>query len=108
MRVRLLGHRRDQPRLEVRRHGGVPLSRTDLTNQPAGPALGDLEPALKMDHGCPAPDRAHQFPRCRSFNMLMSKACSATISFSRAFSNSNAFNRCASSSFSAPYFVRHR
>jgi integrase len=35
----------------------------------------------------------------------MSSACSATIFFSRAFSCSSAFSRCASSSFSAPYLM---
>ena len=38
----------------------------------------------------------------------MSRACSATIRFNRAFPASNAFNRAASSSFNAPNLIRHR
>jgi hypothetical protein len=38
----------------------------------------------------------------------MSSACSATSFFSLAFSGSSAFRRWASSSFSAPYLIRHR
>src|SRR3546814_14208473 len=79
-----------------------------LTSDFAGATLGDLELTDQVRGGSPAPSRAHQFPFCRSFNIEMSKACSATIRFRRAFSASSAFNRCASSSFNAPYLDRHR
>ena len=38
----------------------------------------------------------------------MSKPCSAMSFLSRLFSSSNAFSRCASSSFKAPYLIRQR
>ena len=77
--------------------------------RPAGtPDAPTPAAAAPGSDGGPATRRAHHFPRCRSFNIEMSNACSATIFFNRAFSCSSAFNRCASSSFNAPYLIRHR
>lgn len=101
-------HGLDQPGLEVPRHPLVTLSRTVLPDQLARPALGDPMTADQAAHRVTSTGRAHQSPRCKSFNIEISRACSATIRFSLAFSCSSAFSRCASSSFNAPYSNRRR
>jgi hypothetical protein len=102
------GHPDHQLALEVRRRRHIPVRGSVLPDQPTGPPLTDLELAPKVRHGVPATSQAQKFPRLKSRSIEMSNACSATIRFSREFSCSSAFSRCASSSFSAPYFVRHR
>jgi hypothetical protein len=79
-----------------------------LLDQLAGPTLRHLPPPHQKADGVTTARRAHQFPRCRSLSSEMSSACSATIFFSRLFSCSSAFSRCASSFFSAPYLIRQR
>ena len=106
--VRDLAHRGEQLLLESRSAPASTAGSSDAAPPPGTPAAARLELADQTSHGCPAPSRAHQFPFCRSFNMLMSRACSATIRFNREFSASSAFNRWASSSFNAPYSIRHR
>ena len=79
-----------------------------LPDQPAGTALADLMlPHQHRDRVSPT-GRAQKFPFATSLSIEMSSACSATIRFSRAFSCSSVLSRIASSSFNAPYFVRHR
>lgn len=94
--------------LEVRRGDEVAVARSVLSRDFAGMAFADLELLHQMGDGVPAVSRAQTFPRLRSFNIEMSRARSATIRFSLAFSCSNVLSRIASSSFNAPYFVRHR
>lgn len=108
VRVGQLLHLLDQAMLEITGHRDVTLRRAVLPEHLAGPTLGDLVTPDQEGHRVPPPGRAHQFPLCRSLNIEMSKACSATMRSSREFSASNAFSRCASSSLSAPYFCRHR
>ena len=103
-----LGHPRDHLQLEVSRLRDIPLGRPMLSEKPAGPALADAELRDQVHRGVPAPRRGQNFPLVRSLSIEMSNACSAMIRFSRAFSCSSALSRCASSSFNAPYFVRHR
>src|SRR5579884_392473 len=110
--ARMLGrelvHPRHQPQLVLHRHPLVALGRAMLTHNPASPTLRHPPPPHQKADSRPATRRAHQFPRCRSFSIEMSSACSATIFFSRLFSCSSAFSRCASSSFKAPYLIRQR
>lgn len=92
----------DEPQLELAGLNLISLRGAVLTDQLARPALRDREAVQQMRHRRPSPGRAHHFERCRSFSIEISSACSATIFFSRPFSCSRAFSRCASSSFNAP------
>jgi hypothetical protein len=86
----------------------VAIGRAVLADQAARPPLRHPMPPLQMSDGLAPTRRAHQFPRCRSFNIWMSNAWLATIFFSWAFSASSAFNRAASASVIVPNFSRHR
>jgi hypothetical protein len=105
---RELVHPRHKGHLKRRRLRQITLRTAVLIKQPTRPPLRHrMAPAQERD-GIPTTRRAHHFPRCKSFNIETSNACSATIRFNREFSCSSAFKRCASSSLSAPYFVRQR
>jgi hypothetical protein len=103
-----LVHPADQAQLEIRRRWRIALGRSVLADELARPPLRHRMPSQEVPDGVPAARRAYKFPFCRSLSIEMSKAWSATIRFKRAFSDSSAFSRCASSSFSAPYRVRYR
>src|SRR5713226_6765379 len=108
MRRSQLVHPRHPPQLVLGHRLRVTLRRAMLLEQPARPTLRHLAPPHQIADGITSARRTHQFPRCRSRSIEISSACSATIFFKRLFSCSNAFNRCASFSFKAPYLIRHR
>jgi hypothetical protein len=86
-------HGLDQPGFEVTWYRLVSVRRPMLPQHTAGATLGN--PMLlhqESDRGPPL-GQAHQLPRFTSFNIEMSKACSATIRFKREFSRSRAFKR---------------
>ncbi len=67
----------------------VALSATWLTQHPASPAFGDFlrpQTATNFLHGPSSTFGAYQFPWEASLRISMSRACSATSFFSRAFS----------------------
>ena len=81
---------------------------TDADRRPGRPAAPTPQTAAANARPRRADETSSHFPCCKSRNIELSNACSATIRFSRAFSCSNARNRCASSSFNAPYLIRQR
>ena len=103
-----LAAERDQPGLRIVRHRHVPVGRSVLPDQTTSVTLADRELLAKVSDRITSTSRAQKFSFCKSFNIEMSNACSATIRFNRAFSCSSVFNRIASSSFNAPNFERHR
>src|SRR5690606_32566390 len=84
------------------------LHRPGLPGNPAGPPFRHPEPLPQHRHGPAAAVRAQKFPREISLSMSISRACSATIFFNRAFSRSSSFNRLASSDFMPPYWFCQR
>ena len=88
-------HPIDELDLVLGGHPLVALGRAVLADEQAGPTFRDWMATQEVGDGIPAPGRAHHFPRWRSLSMEMSRACSATIRLSRAFSCSKAFSRYA-------------
>ena len=85
----------------------VALSAPRLAQHPAGPTLGhSLRPqtATYLFHGSSSTLGAYQFPWEASLRISMSRACSATIFFSRAFSFWRALSCLAISGCIPPYF----
>ena len=85
----------------------VTLSASRLAQHPAGPTLGHSpwpQTATHLFHGSSSTFEAYQFPREASLRISMSRACSATIFFSRAFSFWRAFSCLAISGCIPPYF----
>ena len=85
----------------------VALGATWLTQHPAGPAFGDFlrpQTATHFLHGPSSTFGAYQFPWEASLRISISRACSATSFFNRAFSFWRAFSCLAISGCIPPYF----
>ena len=85
----------------------IPLGVAWLTQNAAGTTLRDSFWPQTATHGgyrASATFRAYQFPLAASLRISISRACSATIFFSLAFSFSRASSCLAISGFMPPYF----
>lgn len=74
----------------------ITIRRSRLAHQPPGSAFAG---SVRLPQVCNRRSlllRAHHFFPTRSFSIVISSACSATIRFSFAFSSSNCFKRFAS------------
>src|SRR5215218_2073526 len=105
---RELDHPLGQPAIPFSLLTHVALARPGLSDHPARPTLGDPQPSPNVLDGGPPPGRAQKFPRLTSFRMSMSTACSATIFFRRAFSDSSSLRRFIASPFMPPWWLRQR
>ena len=85
-------------------HRGTPaLGGSRLSDGPTRTTLGDRQAIHEHRNRLAAACRAHQFPFATSFKATMSRAWSATMCLSRAFSFSSSFSFLASSAFIPPY-----
>ena len=82
-----LAHPLGQRFLIVTRFRFVTLTAPRLVDHLARPSLGDHELDLQLADHRTLPGRAYQFPSATYFSILMSSACSATISLSFLFSS---------------------
>ncbi len=85
----------------------VSLSTSRLAQHPADPTLGNSlwpQTATHLLHGPSSTFGAYQFPWEASLRISISKACSATSFFNRAFSFWRAFSCLAISGCIPPYF----
>ena len=87
--------------------GSITLGASWLAQYPTGPTFRNVlwpQTATHLGDRSPSTFGAHQFPFAASFKISMSRACSATIFFSREFSFCRAFSSLAISGFIPPYF----
>lgn len=84
---RYLAHALGQRLLVITGLGFITLTASRLVDHLARPSLGDRELALQLADRRTLPGRAYQFPSATYLSILMSNACSATISFSFLFSS---------------------
>ncbi|MCU1641082.1 MAG: hypothetical protein JWN03_1357 [Nocardia sp.] len=81
---------------DVGNHRRLALHRAGLPRHRARSALRTRNRCCGTHHDPAAPVRVQKFPRDSSLSMSISKACSATIFLSRAFSRSSSLSRLAS------------